>query len=571
MALNSSVSKDVTLTIDDYSPALNTASFGNSVIARMPNPRPKLRVNLWGGSNLPGNGLTEPDHHVLVEFNGTVVADESFDGLHEYPIETTLSNLRHGQNVVSVELPKDHGYQFDLVNLDSVTIQYPRLFKAENSGKNLSFASAWGFFKVSELKSEVVTVVRVDENRNGHLMLARAKGACSDGCVYFAGSMDGGDNAYYVATNDGFMTPKIELVDSAIDLFDGPAEYLIIAHPDFIASSGYSLETYANQLSNDYSSVDVVDVEAIYGQYSGHVMDANAIYSYIQDAYFERGTRHVLLVGGDNYDYHDNLNKGGQSYIPSLYVSIATNVNAVPSDAKYADIDDDFIPDITISRLPVRSDQELRNIFAKRQSYLTRSATRKAIFAADKVDNSGYSFKSDSDDAINQHFSDWNVSTVYSDDLSVAEGKQQLLEGINSGASLISYYGHSSTDRWTISGLFTGEDAGGLTNYANPAVVTQWGCWNTFYVSPEQDSLAHRLLVDGEHGAVTVMGASSFTKAGAERKMASLLFERLNQGMKIGDAVLSAKRALAQDNPYQLDVLLGWTVLGLDDFAINGE
>ena len=41
--------------------------------------------------------------------------------------------------------------------------------------------------------------------------------------------------------------------------------------------------------------------------------------------------------------------------------------------------------------------------------------------------------------------------------------------------------------------------------------------------------------------------------------------------MKIGDAVLSAKRALAQDNPYQLDVLLGWTVLGLDDFAINGE
>ena len=101
--------------------------------------------------------------------------------------------------------------------------------------------------------------------------------------------------------------------------------------------------------------------------------------------------------------------------------------------------------------------------------------------------------------------------------------------------------------------------------------MAQWGCWNTFYVSPEQDSLAHQLLVDGAQGAVTVMGATSFTKADAEQRMAQLLFERISNGENIGDAVLSAKRALAEDYPYQLDVLLGWAVLGPDDMLVIQE
>ncbi len=569
-AIQGPVSKRVVLDIGEYSPSLNS-SVASTSIARMPRLRPRLEVNVWGNSNLPGNGVTNPDHHVLVELNDQQVADAKFDGLHEFPIEASLSELRHGKNTVDITLPKDHGYQFDLVNLDRVSLYYPRKLNARDSGHSLVFESAWSFFKISQLASNDVTVIRLDNQRNAYLMTSRYEGPCRDGCAYFAGSISDNSDLYFVATEQGLKTPEIELSSSFTNIFNGDANYLIIAHPDFIDTPSRSLEIYADELRGRFESVDIVNVKDIYGQYSGHVVDAYAISTYIQDAYAERGTRRVLLVGDDIYDYHNNLGTKAKSFIPSIYVKIATNVNAVPSDAKYGDLDDDQVPDISVTRIPARTSSELDLIFSKRNNYLNNANNSTAIFAADKKDSSGYSFKMNSEESISKYFSNWAVSAVFLDDVSLSSGRQTLIDAFNQGASLVSYFGHSSTDRWSISGLFTGDDVVKLESDTRPTVITQWGCWNTFYVSPEQDSLAHRFLFENAGGAVTLMGASSFTKADAEKRMSDLLFPKLRDGMSIGDAVLSAKRELASETPYQLDVLLGWAVLGPDDFSINTQ
>jgi len=157
---------------------------------------------------------------------------------------------------------------------------------------------------------------------------------------------------------------------------------------------------------------------------------------------------------------------------------------------------------------------------------------------------------------------------VYLDDAPLAQAHSELVSALNNGVSLASYFGHSSTDRWALSGLLSGDDVSNLSNHNSPTVVTQWGCWNTFYVDAQNDSMAHQFLLDGEYGAVTVMGATSFTKAVAEKRMADLLFANLKQGMTIGDAVLAAKRELAEQTPFQVDVLLGWAVLGFDDMLV---
>jgi len=276
----------------------------------------------------------------------------------------------------------------------------------------------------------------------------------------------------------------------------------------------------------------------------------------------------VLLVGGDHYDYRNHSNSGGKSFIPSLYVPIANNVKSVPSDASLVLMDDDLVPDMTIARLPVRSTQELANLVNKRQRYLARANPRTAVFAADERDHGDYSFKADAQQLVNQYFQGWQVNEVYLDDAALTPTRSALVSTLNSGVSLVSYFGHSSTDRWSVSGLLSGDDVGGLSNNDSPMVVAQWGCWNTFYVDAENDSMAHRFLLDGEQGTVTVMGATSFTKAVAEKRMAGYLFANLQQGMRIGDAVLAAKRQLAQQTPYQADVLLGWAVLGFDDMSV---
>jgi len=140
---------------------------------------------------------------------------------------------------------------------------------------------------------------------------------------------------------------------------------------------------------------------------------------------------------------------------------------------------------------------------------------------------------------------------------------------IEAGTTLTAFFGHSSTNQWSFNGLFTGPDAANLQNAGKPTVVTQWGCWNAYYVSPNEDSMGHRFMMEGDRGAVAVMGASTLTDANNERVLARLVFERLANGERLGDAVTNAKQEYAQENPGDLDVLLGWTVLGMPELFIN--
>jgi len=106
--------ESVPVTLDDYLPGGNSGSTGA-----------KLRVQMWGGSNFFGS---RKDHHVRVNLNGQVLIDETFDGISKQDLNASVPNIRNGVNYVGLELPLDQGYDYDVVNLDSITISYPRAF-----------------------------------------------------------------------------------------------------------------------------------------------------------------------------------------------------------------------------------------------------------------------------------------------------------------------------------------------------------------------------------------------------------------------------------------------------------
>ncbi len=81
-------------------------------------------------------------------------------------------------------------------------------------------------------------------------------------------------------------------------------------------------------------------------------------------------------------------------------------------------------------------------------------------------------------------------------------------------------------------------------------MVSQWGCWNTYYVAPTADTLGHEFMLSGNRGAAAVLGASTLTEAPAEAEMGKALFNYLpQQGMTLGEAILRAKRDVAERNP----------------------
>jgi len=300
------------------------------------------------------------------------------------------------------------------------------------------------------------------------------------------------------------------------------------------------------------------------------VFDPTAIQRYIQYAHANRGTNYVLLVGGDVYDYRNFENEDASSFIPSLYAATGNNITFAPVDAKYVDLNDDNVPNLAIGRLPVRTTAQLTALMNKRASYISRDYAGTALLVADVYDEvQQYNFADDAQEVANQYLGNFQVSTAFADDLGTRGAREALTNEINQGVTLTAFFGHSSTNQWSFNGLFTGNDAGNLSNIGRPTVVTQWGCWNTYYVDPNEESMGNRFLTEGEQGAVAVMGATTLTSAAAEQALAKLVFARLANGERIGDAITNAKQEYAQTNPNDLDVLLGWTLLGMPDLLVN--
>jgi len=559
VAVSGPQSERMSMTLDDVAPGGNS---GGS--------KAKLSVSLWGSADLVG---VADDHSVAVSFNGRQVVAKTFDGLNEAMVSTEIDVVNDGSNSITVTLPMDTGYAFDAVNLNSIEVKYPRKFVAEDN--RLDFESSARRFRVSgfnpdSMENGEADVLAVREDSQGLSIMTNTRTLCRGTCLV---TMPGSGVAahYYITTKSAVHRPVIDALPVEQDITSGQANYLIISHPDFIGSDGNNmLEDLAAELSSELGSAKVVDVEAIYAQFGHHLFDPAAIQDYIRYAVTNLGTQYVVLVGGDIYDYRNFENDDATSFIPSIYAAAGNNITFAPVDAKYVDLNDDNVPDLPIGRLPVRTTAQLETLLNKRDAYLNRDYAGKALLVADKYDEvQQYNFADDADEIDQQYLQNFEVEKAYVDILGLRDARNSLSNAINQGVSLTAFFGHSSTNQWSFDGLLTGPDAARLDNAGKPTVVTQWGCWNAYYVSPNEDSMGHRFMMEGEQGAVAVMGASTLTNANSERRLAKLVFARLANGERLGNAVTNAKQEYAQDHPNDLDVLLGWTILGLPDLLVN--
>jgi hypothetical protein len=527
-------------------------SFSISVDQLVGNGPATLHVDLWGVTDW--QAIT-PDHHVVIALNGVEVANRTFDGLVNVPLELPVPSgvIRAGENILTITLPGDTGAEFDLVHLESYGLTHARAYVATNG--RLQFTASGDKFHVTSLPSSQVVVYSQQEKTVTRYAQVATTPRREYAAVTFAGQR--GSATYFVSTVAALHKPHIRPARPATPLFTARASYLIIAHASFL--DGLAPLITARQQQG--FTVHVVDVEDLYAQYNGGVVDPLAIQRYIRAAYQRMGVEYVLLVGGDSYDYHNYLGIGSTSFIPTLYVQTANEVRFTPADALFADVNNDQIPDLSIGRLPVRTRQELDALVAKTLAYAPGS--RSAVFAADRKEGT-LSFGKISDQWITALPAEWaaRTSTAYIDDLEVAGARATLSAALNQGVALANYLGHSGPSAWSFENLFTDADAAALTNTA-PFVALQWGCWNGYFSEPQYDTLSNRLLLQGRNGAAAAVGATTLTKVASDHAIGTrVLKNALQLGQPLGKAVLVAKKELAGEFAVRKDVILGLTVLG---------
>ena len=526
VAYTSSLNWNYPLSVDHYQAGAATAS---------------LQVNVYGGTDYLG----EPDHHMVTSLNGTQVADETFSGLDTHNLQVNLpgGSLLEGSNTLTISLPGDTGKPADAVYMNQYSLTYPRSFWAVNGG--LKFEGSGSVFEVQNLPNASVAVYRLQNST-----LTRLDGVTIKGSGPYTARFNGSAQmaVYYVDSSSAVLKPGLRAARLPINITSGSADYLIISHPNFISG----LTSLVQARTTQGLSVRTVNVLDIYDQFNYGVVDPQAIKAYIAYAAQHMGTQYILLVGDDTYDYKDYLKLGSISFIPSIYMAVGDQVQFAPVDPKYADVNNDNLPDLAIGRFPVRTLAELGNVVSKTLAYAGKTYGKTAVFAAD----TGYSAASNA--LLATLPAGWTTTKAYLDEVGVDAAHATLLASINAGVALTSFTGHTDDWEWTWQGLFSILDAPSLTNTGMPTLIAQQGCWNNYYVNPTYDNMGDEMLNKRLQGAVGMFGATSLISDVDEQALGILLIPRLTQpGLTIGQAELQAKQALAASNPAAVDVFLG--------------
>jgi hypothetical protein len=498
-----------------------------------------ITLNLYGQTNTGQN----PDHHTRVYVNNTSVDDFTWDG--QTALTRTVTNISpdifvDGDNVISLEAVADTGATVDSYYVNWLDVACRNRYRAEkdiirfhNDGTGTLKFSITGFSSTGLWSFDVTdpfTVKRITTNT-----------------VYQSGSQYGIDfqdtltenRTYYTIGENAFSSAASLSADeeSVLSAPRDAVDYIIITHAGF-SDRIQELKSYRQSKG---LQVEVVKVQDIYDEFSFGVKDARAIKDFLTYAYQNwNRTGHpayVLLVGDTTIDYRDDLGlyaQGQEDFVPT-YLYQTQQLGDTPTDNWFACVNgSDYLPDMIIGRLCVKTDDDLRHTIDKIKKYEAEKSAAwcgNVIFAADNEPI----FESLSDSLVGMLPEGFNAVKVYlSQYENVGAATEDLVARINSGAVITNYTGHGSTDNWSGEFLFHTEDSKDniprndvdlLNNGEQLTFIISLNCLNGFFASPfDGYSLAEEFMRSENRGAAACLSPTGLGYPSEHQVLAKKIF-----------------------------------------------
>jgi len=533
-----------------------------------------LRLALAGGIDL--DELAAPDHSVEVWLNGVEVGSRRFDGITALTLELPVTNLVNGANAIRVVLPLDTGFDVDQISIQDLSIEY-----AIVASKNAAVLIADGLADARSLDERLFAdgagddLAALDMPARGQFQIAGRSASdtlwvASNGALReLAVSANAGIAAdrvggatVIVANRANLPTPEIAAAPALAPLPAGRLEYVAISHPLFAQAIGPLLT--ARQTEG--LQVASVDVTQLYRRYTAGNAIPGAIEAFVRDA-APRGLRYVTLVGSANYNSVDRMGASVSaiSHIPTAYVRVNQLVTFAPADSRYGDLTGDFVPEVMVGRLPVRTVAEADEAVRKLIAYQSQPATNRFIATSGGIDNElGMNFRSSVDRMAGALAPGWATTRIDVDALGAAGARNALIAGLNQGASVVSYTGHSGPTMWGFEPMLSASDAAGFPQSPNQPALLQFGCWTTYFLSPVSLTMGNAWMLTPGRGASSGFGATVLMNQQSHDQMAAVLMPKLIPGVRLGDAIMLAQRQLAPTLPLndEASMLIGLTLLG---------
>ena len=539
------------------------------------------------------HGRSTTEHYVELWLNdNNELGAASWYGEEEYLFEESQisqSFLKNGKNIMRVSTPG--GGVLDTMMLNWFEVEYWRTFEAEadvlpfsitilsdelwtDEQGNLvpNFEVQLKNFSNPNIEVYGVDGTRyvglsptIDEDVLGTYKVTFPYSQIDETSQVYTGQREDAAVQYIALTPDKFRKPEL-LADTPSDLrnTNNGADYIIITDTNFIPD----VQPLADLRNQQGLRAKVVDVHNIYDEFNHGMPNPYALRDFLKYAYQNwqpPAPTYVLLVGDTNV-------KDKTSVVPTIQVQIPAHGSSA-SDHQFVTFrGEDSFPDMLIGRVPVTNRVDVRIFVERTINYETAAASpwhKRILMLA----GSEAIFHFQTDRLIEERQLDikYHTERIYApttgeetfSDLITPVGRK-VMNGFNSGASLVNYIGHGGGGRWASSRMMDLEDPEkNLTNISQLPFVISMTCFTGFF-DGQKGCLAEEMIRSPNGGAIAVIGATSIGMLDADfdlnREIFEVIFEKNTRN--IGTILAEAKTQFLINYPGYVDLAEVFTLFG---------
>ncbi|HAD81233.1 MAG: hypothetical protein A2509_06360 [Candidatus Edwardsbacteria bacterium RIFOXYD12_FULL_50_11] len=522
------------------------------------------------------HGITTDWHHVQLLLNGYLIADLAWyeQTEKEFSVKFPAAAVINGANSLTVKHDTTSNTSNKIL-INWFEIDYKRGFAAP--GGDLTFATDTNIsdslvqYTLTGLPAYTTEVYKLGISK----IVGSAMTLGASGLDYDLSFQDRiyGDERYLVIRSDNKrkLSPGDLAPNKASNLRD-PAfigtEYVVITSDELTASAGKMVQIRGANYPNAIYALTT----DIYDEFNDGIPSDRAIRDYLKYAFdnWSIQPEYVLLMGDGSYDPRNVMGNSKRDQIP-VHLTRTDYYGGIADDDYFVRVKgDDFLPDISIGRLPVNSNQEFTIWENKRQLYDQRLFLdrwhKDILFVAGWPLNIEDNFYSPSDKLAAMVSPAYDIAKVYHG--SAYQNKEDLINRLNQGVAVAVFFGHGGAQLWSHGSFFWYYDVPRLDNWGRWPLIGSFTCSSGAFESPLYTSISESFIFNsgGAIGIYTSSGASygdSITGCVMENTFMDAWDRR---GFRyFGDIALSSKYNLAGGLPpsgQTLDMLASYNLLG---------
>ncbi|PIZ68323.1 MAG: hypothetical protein COY19_04030, partial [Candidatus Marinimicrobia bacterium CG_4_10_14_0_2_um_filter_48_9] len=281
----------------------------------------------------------------------------------------------------------------------------------------------------------------------------------------------------------------------------------------------------------------------IYDEFNHGVAHAEAIRSFLRFGlnHWSLKPKFVLLVGDANTNPKASKNDLSSNYIPTFFIQ-TRGWGAAEADYYFSLLlNDDYIPDLHVGRLPCTSTEEVERVVNKLIHYESNPIT--GLWQNEILVIAGFedTFKYQSESLVRSHIPHhMNFKRLYIDRDSEGQmyfgNTDTLVHDWNAGKLWINFMGHGGGAVWADRSLFTREDVADLTNTDALSFVTSMTCFTGGFAN--NNGLGEVALKDNDAGAIGWYGSSGVGWIINDYLLVQSLFKvAMNHDITLGEAI----------------------------------